>query len=89
MVLLLLIHYSHDCVFSGGLCLILVLLCSTKCPFELCNHLAEEERAGCFTLIVLLCHLTVIVLSLFLMVPWVGLQCVIVAFLVKLTYFLC
>ena len=30
------------------LCLVLVLLCSTKCPFLFCSHLAEEERDGCF-----------------------------------------
>ena len=34
-----------------GLCLVFVLLCNTKCPFYFCNHLAEEERAGCFALI--------------------------------------
>ena len=40
----------------------------------------EEEIAGCFTLIVFL-HLSVFsALCLFLMVSWVGLQCVIVAF---------
>ena len=32
-------------------CLFLVLLCNTLCPFRICNHLAGEERAGCFTLI--------------------------------------
>ena len=26
--------------------------CSTYCPFEFCSYLAEEERAGCFTYIV-------------------------------------
>ena len=35
--------------------------------------------AGCFTLFAFQCHLTVSVLCLYLMVPWVGLQCVIVA----------
>ena len=57
----------------------LFLVCITLCPFEFCNHLDEKERAGCIALIVL-CRVTVKVLSLFLMVPWVGLQCVIVAF---------
>ena len=28
-------------------------LCITKCPFQFCNRLDGEERAGCFTLIVL------------------------------------
>ena len=23
-----------------------VLLCNTLCPFEFCNHLEEEEKAG-------------------------------------------
>ena len=40
------------------------------------NHLIEEEIADCFTLIVFL----MCVLCLFLMVPWIGLLCVIVAF---------
>ena len=36
------------------------LLCSTKCPFQFCNHLDGEERLGCFTLIVfLICLVTV------------------------------
>ena len=30
-----------------------VLLCITLCPFKLCNHLEEDDRAGCFALIVL------------------------------------
>ena len=38
------------------------------------NHLAEEERAGCF------CVVTGCALCLFLMVPWLGLQTVTVAF---------
>ena len=37
-----------------------VLLCINLCPLEFCNHLDEEERAGCFTLFVFLvshdCH---------------------------------
>ena len=37
-----------------------------------CNNIAEEERVGCSTLIVLLR------MCLFLMVPWVGLRSVIV-----------
>ena len=39
--------------------------------FLVCNHLAEEERAGCFTLSSC-CY--VAVFFVFLMVPWVGLQ---------------
>ena len=30
-----------------------LLLCITLCPFWLCNHLEEEEKAGCFAIIVL------------------------------------
>ena len=60
------------------LCLVLVLLCITYCPFKFCNHLDEEDRAGCFTVIVFLMSC---LLWLFLMVPLVGgLQCVIVVF---------
>ena len=30
------------------------LLCSALCIFKLCNHLDEEEIAGCFTVFVFL-----------------------------------
>ena len=30
-----------------------VLVCITLCPFWFCNHLEEEERAGCFAFDVL------------------------------------
>ena len=42
------------------------------------NHFYEKERAGCINSIAVL--LTASVLWLFLTVPWVGLQCVIVVF---------
>ena len=29
------------------------VLCIILCPFKFCNHLEEEERAGCFAFIVL------------------------------------
>ena len=45
-----------------------------------CNNLNGEERAGCFTLTVFICLVTVSVLWLFLTVPWAGLQCAIVVF---------
>ena len=32
---------------------VFVLLCITLCPFQFCNHLEEEEEAGCFAFIVL------------------------------------
>ena len=37
----------------GGSVFVFVLLCITLCPFWFCNHLEEEERAGCFVFIVL------------------------------------
>ena len=46
--------------------------------FQFCNHLAEEEIAGCFTFIALLLLSFFGALCLFLTVSWVGLQCVIV-----------
>ena len=44
--------------------------------------LLGKKGAGCFTLIAFQCHLTVIVMCLFITVHvlWVGPQCVIVAF---------
>ena len=48
--------------------------------FLVCNHLEEEERAGCFAFIVLrmscYCKCSVNLL----VVPWIGLRCVIVVF---------
>ena len=32
---------------------VFVLLCLTLCPFLFRNHLEEEEKAGCFAIIVL------------------------------------
>ena len=31
---------------------VFVLDCFTLCPFKFCNHIDEEDRAGCFALIV-------------------------------------
>ena len=39
-----------------------------------------EERAGCFTILAFVCHVTVSILLLLLTVSRVDLQCVIVAF---------
>ena len=62
-------------LFVGVLCLCLSLFCYAL----LCVHSSfEEEKAGCFAII--RCIVTVNVLWLFLMVLWVGLQCVIVVF---------
>ena len=44
------------------------------------RHLDEEERAGCFTLIVFLCLVIISVLWLFLAVSRVSLQCEYVLF---------
>ena len=32
---------------------VFVLLCIYLCPFSFCNHLEEEEKAGCFTITVI------------------------------------
>ena len=37
----------------GGSVFIFVSVCITLSPFYFCNHLAEEERAGCFAFVVL------------------------------------
>ena len=83
-------------LFVGALCFVFVLLCIALCPFWFCGHLEEEERTGYFaaaavilkrrrglvTLLLLSCRCVVAVgvLWLFLAVPWVGLQYVIVIF---------
>ena len=59
-----------------GPCFVIQYLVS----FYFCNHLAGEERAGCFKL----CSqslVTVSVLWFYIMMQWIGLQCVIVLFL--------
>ena len=40
-------------IVCGRYVLVFVLLCITLCPFWFCNHLEEEEKAGCFAIIVL------------------------------------
>ena len=30
---------------------VFVLLCITLCPFLFCKHLEEEEKAGCFAIV--------------------------------------
>ena len=32
--------------------LVFIFVCITLCPFQFCNHLHKEERAGCFAFIV-------------------------------------
>ena len=55
-----------------------VLLCVVLCQFFLCYHLDKKKRVGCFALFVFWC--LVIVVWLFLMMPQVCLQFVIVVF---------
>ena len=53
-----------------GLCLVLAVWCS-ECNSKFCNHLTEEERAGCFTLFVCsCCRVVVYVMRFFLAAPW-------------------
>ena len=52
-------------------------------PFKFCNHLTEVERereSWLFYFNCVLAFMSIIVPCLFLLVPWVGLWCVIVAF---------
>ena len=57
-----------------------VLLCITFCPFQLCNHLEEEEKSGCSAIFVLQmyfynkCSVTLPTGA------WVGQRCLIVVF---------
>ena len=46
VVLLLIYCFMYLPLFVG----VFVLVCITLCPFYFCNHLDEEERAGCFAL---------------------------------------
>ena len=69
---------------------VFVLLCITLCPYYFCNHLKEEEKAGCSLLLLsYICIVTINVLWLFLTVPCVGLHCVIVVFLDHTHLLLC
>ena len=55
-VVLLLLIFCLMCfpLFVGVLSVfVFVLLCITLCPFWFCNRLEEEEKAGCFAIIVL------------------------------------
>ena len=40
-------------IVYGSSVFVFVLLCITLCPFYFCNHLEEEEKAGCLAIIVL------------------------------------
>ena len=58
---------------------VLFLVCITLCPFAFCNHLEEEEKAGCFAVIVLQMYCYC---KCYVALPYgpVGLRCVIVVF---------
>ena len=47
---------------------------------KFCNHLEEEEKAGCSDIIVLQMYCYKNIMRPCLTVPWVGLQCMIVVF---------
>ena len=76
VILLLTNNESLFIVAPLVLCFVFGHCSVVQCRFEFCNYLPGEEGAGWFTLIVFWCH----ALCRFLTVPWVGLQCVIVAF---------
>ena len=40
-------------IVCGNSVFVFVLLCITLCPFNICNHLEEKEKTGCFAIIVL------------------------------------
>ena len=40
-------------IVCGSSVFVCVLLCINSCPFLFCNHFEEEEKAGCFAIIVL------------------------------------
>ena len=82
MVLSLLIHWLLVLPLFGGYCDWCLFCYALLSGFHFCNHLAEEEMAGYFTLIVFLLALLIVfcALCLFLTVSWIGLHFVIVAF---------
>ena len=59
---------------------VFVLLCITLCSFLFCNHLEEEEKAGCFVIIVLQMYFYYRCAVALPRGAVVGLQCVIVVF---------
>ena len=59
---------------------VFILVIITLCPLLYCYHLEKDERVRCFTFNVFIMSCYFYVLWLFLTVPWVALQCVIVVF---------
>ena len=79
MVLLLLINClcTPYCLCVWYSVFVFVLVCITLCPFSCSNHLEEEDYVFFLSHP---CLVVLYVLWLFLAVPWVGLQCVMVVF---------
>ena len=40
-------------IVCGSSVFVFVLICITLCQFYFCNQLEEEEKAGCFAIIIL------------------------------------
>ena len=64
------------------------LLCITLCPFSFAIILKRKREQVPLLLLSCECLVTVYVLWLFLALPWVGLQCVIVVFPVHNHFFI-
>ena len=62
------------------MCKVLVLFCSSFGPFSCATIPLEKRESVALRLLLSECQFPVIVLCLFLIVPWVALLCVIVAF---------
>ena len=60
--------------------LVYILVRIILCPLMVRNNLVQKAIVGCFALIVFLCFVTVNGWCIFLYIPWVCLQCVIVIF---------
>ena len=80
VVLLLLICCLICFPLLVGSVFVFVLLCVALCHFWFHNHLGGELMAGCLLLLSYRCFDTISVMWLFLAVPWVGLQYVIMVF---------
>ena len=70
----------HFILFEGGYVFVFVWLCITMCPFYFAIILKRNRKLVALILLSYRFILTLNVLWLFLTVPWVGLQCVIVVF---------
>ena len=59
---------------------VFVLLSIALCPFKFCNHLEDGRKVVALLLLSYICIVAINVMLIFIAVPWVGLQCVIVVF---------